>query len=123
MCHTVALPFTLKSTLRQEKNDENSNILPCKNITYKNSSKKRNQNPSRYYNSYNKSQVSTQAQNIIFQKSSCKTRPIITWGPKSLKLLYSIMNLNTTISLPGKAKPTKQMKLKSRTMLDSAGQQ
>jgi len=38
------------------------------------------------------------SQNIIFQKSSYKNRPT-TYGPKSLKLLYSIMNLNT-ISLP-----------------------
>jgi hypothetical protein len=39
------------------------------------------------------------SQNIMFQKSSYKNRPIITYGPKSLKLLYSIINLNT-ISLP-----------------------
>jgi hypothetical protein len=33
VCHTVALPFTLKSMLRQkEKNYGNSNISPCKNI-------------------------------------------------------------------------------------------
>jgi len=38
------------------------------------------------------------SQNIIFQKSSYKNRPI-TWRPKTIKLLYSIMNLNT-ISLP-----------------------
>jgi hypothetical protein len=28
--HTVALPFTLKTMGRQKKNDENSNISPCK---------------------------------------------------------------------------------------------
>jgi hypothetical protein len=51
VCHTVALPFTLKlSILRQKKNYGNSNISPCKNIIFKKSSK-RNQNPSRYYNS------------------------------------------------------------------------
>ncbi len=51
VCHTVALPFTLKSTLRQKKNYGNSkNISPCKNIIFKKSSK-RNQNPSTYYNS------------------------------------------------------------------------
>jgi len=49
-CHTVALPFTLKRTLRQKKNYGNSNISPCKNIIFKKSFK-RNQNPSRYYNS------------------------------------------------------------------------
>ncbi len=48
--HTVALSFTLKSTLRQKKNYGNSNISPCKNIIFKKSSK-RNQSPSRYYNS------------------------------------------------------------------------
>jgi hypothetical protein len=50
MCHTVALPFTLKSILRQKKNYEHSNIWPCKNIILKTSSK-RNQNLSKYYNS------------------------------------------------------------------------
>jgi hypothetical protein len=49
-CHIVALPFTLKSILRQEKNYRNSNISPCKNVIFQKSSK-RNQNPSRYYNS------------------------------------------------------------------------
>jgi hypothetical protein len=70
---TVALPFTLKSILRQKKNCGNSNISPCKDIIFTKSSK-RNQNPSRYY--YNsiitKSQVSTQATISIFQKSSFK---------------------------------------------------
>jgi hypothetical protein len=50
VCHTVALPFALKRILRQNKNYGNSNISPCKNIIFKKSSK-RNQNPSRYYNS------------------------------------------------------------------------
>jgi hypothetical protein len=31
----MALPFTLKSILRQKKNNENSNISPCKNIIFK----------------------------------------------------------------------------------------
>jgi hypothetical protein len=47
VCHSVALPFTLKSILRQKKNYGNSNISPCKNIIFKKPSK-RNQNPSRY---------------------------------------------------------------------------
>jgi hypothetical protein len=33
--HTVALPSTLKSILRQKKNYENSNISPCQNIIFK----------------------------------------------------------------------------------------
>jgi hypothetical protein len=32
VCHTAALPFTLKSILRQKKNDGNSNTPPSKNI-------------------------------------------------------------------------------------------
>jgi hypothetical protein len=47
--HTMALPFALKSILKQKKNYENSNISPCENIIFKKSFK-RNQNPSRYYN-------------------------------------------------------------------------
>jgi hypothetical protein len=44
----VALPFTLKSILRQKKkNYENSNISPCKNNNLPKKSSKRNQNPSR----------------------------------------------------------------------------
>jgi hypothetical protein len=48
----MALPFTLKSILMKKKNYGNSNISPWKNIIFKKSSK-RNQNPSRYYNSFN----------------------------------------------------------------------
>jgi len=46
----MALPFTLKSILRQKKNYGNSNISPCKNNVIFKKSSKRNQNPSRYYN-------------------------------------------------------------------------
>jgi hypothetical protein len=48
--HSVALPFTLKSIWRQKKNYENSNISPCRNIIFQKSFK-RNENPSRLYNS------------------------------------------------------------------------
>jgi hypothetical protein len=93
----MASPFTLKGILGQEKNDENSNISPCKNIIFKKSSE-RNQNPSRYYY-YNSIITNLKFQHkpkyVIFQKSSYKNRPIITPGPKSCKLLYSVMNLDT----------------------------
>ncbi len=92
VCHTVAfLPFTLKSILRQKKNYGNSNISPCQNIIFKKSFK-RNQKSSRYY--YNSIITNLKFQHkpkiIIFQKSSYKNRPIITYGSKPLKLLYSI---------------------------------
>jgi hypothetical protein len=35
VCHSVALPFTLQSILRQKMSDGNSNISPCKNIIFK----------------------------------------------------------------------------------------
>jgi hypothetical protein len=44
------LPFTLKSISKQKKRYGNSNVSPCKNIIFEKSFK-RNQNPSRYYNS------------------------------------------------------------------------
>jgi hypothetical protein len=39
VCHNVALPFTLKSILRQKKNYGNSNISPFKNIIFNKSLK------------------------------------------------------------------------------------
>ncbi len=36
LCHTVGLPFTLKSIWRQKKNYGNSNISPCKNYNLQN---------------------------------------------------------------------------------------
>jgi hypothetical protein len=79
VCHTVALPFTVEGYLKaKKKNYGNSNISPCNSIIFQKSSK-RNQNPSRdYYNSITNLKFPTQAQNIIFQKSSYKNRPIIT---------------------------------------------
>jgi hypothetical protein len=74
------------------------------NIIFKKTSK-RNQNPSRYHNSITilKSQHKP---NYHLSKILNKNIPF-TYGPKSLKLLYSIWNLNT-ISLPWKARPTNQ---------------
>jgi hypothetical protein len=93
----MALPFTLKNILRQKKNYGNSNISPCKNIILKNNPLKetkclQNIRTLSIIPSFNTSQ------NIIFQKSLYKNRPTIG-GPKFVKLLYSIMNINTT-SLP-----------------------
>jgi hypothetical protein len=49
--HCVTLPFAWISILRQNKNYENSNISPCKNIIFKKSSKRNKNNLSKYYNS------------------------------------------------------------------------
>jgi len=94
-----------KSILRgQKKNYGNSNISPCKNIICKKSSK-RNQSPSRYYNSVTNLKFQHKWEILIW-----KIDLLFPRGPKSLKLLYSIMNLNT-ISLPclvGKANKESQ---------------
>jgi len=75
-CHAAALPFTLKSIFMQKKNYGNSNISPCKDIIFKKSAK-RNQNPSRYYNSITDLKFQPRAKIIIFPKSSYKNRAII----------------------------------------------
>jgi hypothetical protein len=81
MCHTAALPFTLKNILRQ-KNYENSNISPCKNIIFKKSSK-RNQNASRYHNSITISGFNT-SQNVIFQNPHIKIDLLLPRGQNPL---------------------------------------
>jgi hypothetical protein len=87
-----------KSILRQtKKNYRNSNISPSKNIIFKNSSK-RNQKPSRYYNSVTNLKFQHKLKISSFRNPHIKL-DLLPRGPKSLKLLYSIMNLNTT-SLP-----------------------
>ncbi len=61
---------------------------------------KKNQNSSTYYNSLTNLKFQHKLKISSFKNPHIKTRPIIiTWGPKSLKLLYSTTNLNT-ISLP-----------------------
>jgi hypothetical protein len=64
---------------------------------------KGNQNPSRYYyNSITNLQVWTQAKISSFKNPHIKNRPITYLGAykNPLKLLYSIMNLNTISFLP-----------------------
>jgi hypothetical protein len=79
VCHTVNLPLILKSILRQKKNYGNSNISPCKKYNLQKNPLKENKILQDIQNSITKSHVSTQSQNIIFQKSSYKNRPT-TWG-------------------------------------------
>ncbi len=115
VCHTVALPCTLKSILRQNKNYGNSNISPCKNIMFKQSSKR---NPKSFKDIIINSIITNlkfqhKPKNITFQKSSCKNRPIIiTQEPKSLKLLYpdpQSEGFESNFSFGGKKKtPTKK---------------
>ncbi len=59
---------------------------------------KKNQNPSKYYDPITNLKFQHKPKYHL-QKSLYQNKPIITLGPKSLKLLYSIMNVNT-ISLP-----------------------
>ncbi len=50
VCHTVALPFTLKSILEQKKNYGKFKYFTIAKILSSKISSKRNQIPSRYYN-------------------------------------------------------------------------
>ncbi len=86
------------------------NCNPPENPIFKKSSKKRNKNPSRYYNSIT---------NLIFQKSQYKNKWTYYYyyyyyyylGAYRNPLSYynSIMNLNTTICLlPWQARPIKK---------------
>ncbi len=85
VCHTMILPFTLKSIVRQKKNYGNPNISTCKNTIFKKSSK-RNQNPSNY-NSINWSQVSTQAKISSFKNPHIKI-DLLPRGQNPVSLLY-----------------------------------
>jgi len=76
VCHTVTLPFTLKSILRQKKNYGNSNISPCKKCNFQKNPLKetkilQDNITLELISSFNTSQ------NIIFQKSSFKNRSTI----------------------------------------------
>ncbi len=50
---------------------------PCKNIIFKKKFSKRNQNPSRYYNTVINLKFQQKPKYHIFQKSLYKSRPII----------------------------------------------
>jgi len=62
-------------------------------------SSKRNQNPSRYHNSITNFQFQHKPKISSFKNPHIKIDLVLPRGQKSIKLLYSIMNLNT-ISLP-----------------------
>ncbi len=95
--------YTKKLALRQKKNHGNSNISPCKNIIFKNNPLRETKILQHIITLELISTFNT-SQNIIFQTSSYQNRATTTWGPKSLKLLYSIMNLKHNIlALVGKA--------------------
>jgi hypothetical protein len=76
----VALPFTLKSILRQrKKNHGNSIISPCKNIIFKKILPlKETKILQDIITLVMNLKLQHASKNIIFQKSSYKNRPIIT---------------------------------------------
>ncbi len=63
---------------------------------------RKNQNPSKYYNSITNLKFQHKPKISSFKNPHIKNRPI---NPKSLELIYSMMNLNT-ISLPWQARRT-----------------
>jgi hypothetical protein len=80
-------------------------MSPCKNIIFKKSSKKKSKS-FKILELYNKISSFNTSQNISsFRNPQIKIDLLLLpRGQNPLKLVYSIMNLNT-ISLPGKARP------------------
>ncbi len=100
----MALPFTLKSILRQKKNYRNSNIFTMQKY---NLQKILQKNPKSFkiLYLYNKSQVSTQAKISTFKNPGIKNRPIIYYvGAKIHRatILYNESKHNI-LALVGKA--------------------
>jgi hypothetical protein len=83
VCHTVALPFTLKSISREKKNYENSNISPWKiynlpEILYK------KPKSFKILQVYNESQVSTQVKISSFKNPHIKIDLLLHRGQNPL---------------------------------------
>jgi hypothetical protein len=98
VCHTLALSFTLKSILMQKKNYGNSNSSPCKNIIFKKSSK-RNQNPSRYYNSVTSLKFQTQTKVSSFKHPHIKIYDLLPRGQNPLSYYPSTFSGSAQIIL------------------------
>ncbi len=77
VCHTMALTFTLKSILRQKKTYGNSNISPCKNIYNLQITPLQETKILQDIITLELIPSFNTSQNISFQKSSYKNRPII----------------------------------------------
>jgi hypothetical protein len=78
VCHTTALPLTLKGILKaKEKLQKLKYFTTQKYIIFKKTSK-RIQNRSRSYNSIANLKLQHKPKISSFEKSSCKNRPIIT---------------------------------------------
>jgi len=88
----MALPFTLKSILRQKKNYGNSNISSSKNIVLKKKSFKRNQNPSRYHNSITILKFQHQAPKISSLKNLITYLDDMVIHPSRLSILNTKRN-------------------------------
>jgi hypothetical protein len=78
----MALPFTLKSMLRQKKkkNYGNSNISPCQNIILKKNPLKETQKPSRYYNLITKLKFQHKPKISSFKKPHIKVGLLLPGG-------------------------------------------
>ncbi len=89
------------------------------NFQKKKKSSKRNQNLSRYHNSTTNLKFPHKPKYHLSDILIEKQTYLLPLGPKSLKLLYSIMNPNT-ISLPSwQARPTKKKTRRKRKEKDT----
>jgi hypothetical protein len=99
----VALPFTFLKKKIFKATEELWKLkyftMPKKKFQKKNPLKERNQNSSRYYNSVTNLKCQHKPKYNLSKKPHIKKIDLLLLllprGPKSLKLLYSIMNPNT----------------------------
>jgi hypothetical protein len=99
----MALPFTLKSILCKRRIMETQIFHHAKIKIFKNFSK-RNQNPSRYYNSITKSQVSTQAKISSFKNLHTEIELLLpSRGQNTILYNESKHNIPTLVGKANKA--------------------
>jgi hypothetical protein len=102
--HCCLAIYIKKYLIAKKKNYGNSNISPCKNILFQKSSK-RNQNPSRYYNSITNLKFQHKPKYHLSKSPHVKI-DLLLRGQNPSIYYTSILNLNT-ISLPTKGKANK----------------
>jgi hypothetical protein len=102
VCHTTALPLTLKGILKAKEKLRKLKIFHHTKIyNLKKKPLKETKNPSRYHNSITNLKFQQKPKISSFKNPHIKIDLLLLLllllprGPKSIKLLYSMRNLNT----------------------------
>ncbi len=117
VCHTTALPLTLKGILKAKEKLRKLKIFHHTKIyNLKKKPLKETKNPSRYHNSITNLKFQQKPKISSFKNPHIKIDLLLPKGPKSLKLRYSMRNLNTIniLALVGQGQQTSWEDLGSR---------